>query len=296
MTTAAAVFGGALAEEGAALATHLRSVAALVRSRAGGGSGTVWSSDGLIVTNSHVVPGDRAEVVLAGERVLPARVVSRDAGADLAALRIEATGLPAAKPADSDAVRPGQLVFAIGNPWGARDILTAGVVVGRGPGGLENAVPLDDAIRADVQLAPGNSGGPLVDAAGRVVGVNAMIAGGMAVAVPSNTVERFLAGGLAGDAELGISGRAVPLPPPVAASFGAADGAGLMVTDVQPGGAAAHAGLLPGDVIVRVDRVPGGATQVARRLGRLRAGRPVHLEFLRGWATREADAEPTIRS
>ncbi|MGE5596567.1 MAG: S1C family serine protease, partial [Hyphomicrobiales bacterium] len=221
-----------LAQAGEELAHRLRSFLVAVRSPSGGGSGTVWSADGLIVTNHHVVPGDRAEVQLPDDRVLPARVIARDPLRDLAGLRVDAVALSAAKPADSDAVRVGQLVFAIGNPWGQRGTLTAGIVMSKGPAALENEVPLDEAIHADVRLARGNSGGALADAEGNVIGINSMIAGGVAIAVPSNEVQRFLAGDIAGRGFLGIEGRVVPLPPKVAAAY-RGDG-GLLVTDVLP--------------------------------------------------------------
>lgn len=284
---------GAASDE---LATRLRFVLVAVRSEGGGGAGTIWSGDGLIVTNHHVVPGDGAEVVLPDDRILAGRVVSRDPDRDLAALRIDAVGLVSAKAADSDAARIGQLVFAMGNPWGQRGALTAGVLFAKGPALIEDAIPLDEAICADVRLAPGNSGGPLADAAGNVLGINSMIAGGVAVAVPSNTVERFLAGEpAAGGAFIGIVARGVPLPPAVAASYDAGDGAGLLVTEVEDGSPAAKAGLIPGDVIVRLDGRAAGYGPLSRRLSRLRAGAPVRLEFLRGWTASETEAEPIAR-
>lgn len=284
-----------IAEAAEELAAYLRSITVAIRTRTGGGSGTTWSADGLIVTNYHVAPGESAEVLLPDGRVFAGRVVSRDPGRDLAAIRINASGLVAAKPADSDAVRPGQLLFAAGNPWGERGVVTAGIALAKGPATVENNTPLDEAIQADVRLAPGNSGGPLADASGRVVGINSMIAGGIAVAVPSNTVERFLAGEVPGRAFLGIEGRGIPLPPALAASFEAGDGAGLLVTDVAPASPAARAGLLPGDIILRVDG-GGGFRRSTRRLERLRPGAPARIEFLRGWTVREAEATPIERT
>jgi serine protease Do len=270
----------------------LRGVLVAVRSPQGGGSGTVWREDGLIVTNSHVVPGQRAEVQLADAGVRDARVVAREPEHDLAALRIEATGLAAAEPGDSANLRPGQLVFAAGNPWGQRGYVGAGIIVSKGHATIENGVPLEEAVRADVRLAPGNSGGPLADAAGRVIGINAMIAGGMAIAVPAHIVTRFLAGELPGRGFLGIRGRAIPLPPAVAASFGAEDGAGVMVTDIIEASPAERAGLLPGDVIVRMDGRRAGARGLAVGLERLKAGRPVKLELMRGGGIVEVEAAP----
>lgn len=284
-----------IAVAGEDLAAHLRSVLVAIRSGAGGGSGTIWSGDGLIVTNHHVVPGDRAEVVFADDRVALGRVVARDPYRDLAALRVDMHDLPSAKAGDSDGVRVGQLVFAIGNPWGQRGALTAGVVLSKGPTTAEHRVPLEEAIRADLRLAPGNSGGPMADAEGRVIGINSMIAGGVAVAVPSRAVEAMLGGDVPGRAFFGIAGRAVPLPPPLAASFGAADAAGLLVTDVDDDGPAATAGLIPGDVLLRAGEAAGYGA-LARHLQRAQPGRRVALEFLRGFDVRRTDVEPTERS
>src|SRR5438270_4110382 len=182
----------------------------------GGGSGVVWNSDGLIVTNAHVVRGTNAHVLrgnnahqargtnahLAGEaevnlcevelwdgRCFQAHTASRDPRRDLATLRISATGLEAATAGDSDTLRPGELIMAIGNPLGFAGALSTGVIhsVGKLPGmGSENW------IRAAVQLAPGNSGGPLADAQGRVVGINTAIVNGLGVAVPGNAALDFL--------------------------------------------------------------------------------------------------------
>jgi serine protease Do len=147
------------------------------------GSGVVWRASGLIVTNAHVATGQRALVTLAGGREFEAAVVARDPRRDLAALAVNASGLPAAAIGESDALRPGELLFAAGNPLGLTGALAAGVALSGGAA---------EWIRADIPLAPGNSGGPLADAGGRVVGINSMVAGGVALAVPSRAVEAFL--------------------------------------------------------------------------------------------------------
>lgn len=156
----------------------------------GGGSGVIWQPDGLIITNAHVARGPRPSVILADGRTLVATVTARDERHDLAALTVDATGLPAAVIGDSDALRVGALVLAVGNPLGLAGALTTGIVHAALPDGPRG----HGWVRADVRLAPGNSGGPLADAAGRVIGINSMIAGGLALAVPSNTVARFLRG------------------------------------------------------------------------------------------------------
>ena len=282
---------GAAGEE---IAAALRRSVVAVRSRRGGGAGTIWAEDGLIVTNSHVVPDDRAEIVTGDDRELAAQVVARDPERDLAALRVTAEGLPAVTAGDSGAVRVGQLALAVGHPWGQRGSVTAGIILSVNGATEENRVPLREAIRADLRLAPGNSGGPLADARGHVIGINAMISGGMAVAVPSNAVARLVASESAGQAErgfLGIAAVPVPLPPAIAASYAPADGAGLILTDVVDGSPAARAGLIPGDVLLGLDGARGGAA-IAGRLQRIRPGAPVRLALLRGGLPREVEAVP----
>jgi serine protease Do len=172
-----------------ALASKLRHITVQVQGApAGVGSGVLWSSDGLIVTNAHVVRG-RVNVVLPGGRAVQARLLARDPERDLAALAIDAHALASAEIGDSDSLRVGQLVVAVGNPMGLAGAVTAGLIHAIEP--RRAAGP--SLIQADLRLAPGNSGGPLADASGRVIGINAMIAGGLALAVPSSLVARFVA-------------------------------------------------------------------------------------------------------
>jgi serine protease Do len=167
-----------------------------VRAGSGVGAGTIWRAHGLIVTNDHVVPHDRAEIRLADGRSALGQVVARDLGNDLAVVSVGLGGLPAAE-ARVGEVRPGELVLAIGHPFGIRHAVAVGIVstaataVNWGEGAERRL------IRADVAIGPGNSGGPLVDAAGRVVGINAMIGGGLALAVPSRLAEGLVAAVLA---------------------------------------------------------------------------------------------------
>jgi serine protease Do len=180
-----------LGEAAAAVAERVRPSVVEVRLPGRGvGAGTIWSSDGTIVTNHHVVPGDRAEVRLADGRVFPAEVVARDPGNDLAVLRVPASDLPAAVIGDARGLRVGELVLAVGHPFGLRGAVSVGVVSEALPQGTG---PSRELVRADVLLGPGNSGGPLTDGLGRVVGINAMVNGGLALAVPSHLVERLLA-------------------------------------------------------------------------------------------------------
>lgn len=288
-------FASVLSGETEALADRLRASLVAVRSEAGGGSGTVWSRDGLIITNHHVAPTDAVTVVLPDGSERPGRVIGRDEANDLALVRVDAELTPLAV-GDSHGVRAGAMVFAIGNPWGQRGTLTSGVVFGRGGAGTEMGTPVADVIRADIRLAPGNSGGPLVDASGRLLGINAMIAGGMGVAIPVHAVQAFVAALEPGEpGRLGVTLQAVAIPEGIAASF-ALETEGLMFTGIEPGSAAEVAGLLPGDVLLAIGETDRGARRVARRLQRLRAGKPVELSLLRGGKVVRATATPAVRS
>jgi serine protease Do len=197
----------------------------------GSGSGVVWSAGGLILTNAHVAREPAAQVVLWDGRRLDASLVARDPRRDLAALRIPVEGLEAATPGDSATLRPGELVMAIGNPFGFAGALSTGVVhsIGVLPGmGRERW------IRADVRLAPGNSGGPLANAQGQVVGINTAIVNGLGVAAPVSAMVDFAHRG--GPPTLGVTVRPLPL--------------GLMLLEVAAGGAAAAASLRAGDVLL----------------------------------------------
>jgi S1-C subfamily serine protease len=162
------------------------------RSR-GAGAGTIWHPDGLIVTNAHVVRSGAVQVALSDGRVLPATLIARDDQRDLAALSVEANGLPVIEPGSSRRLQPGQWVFAVGHPWGITNAATGGIVIGTGNRLPELPMISNDWVVVDLHLRPGNSGGPLVDVGGRLVGVNTMITGpsvGMAVAV--DAVKDFL--------------------------------------------------------------------------------------------------------
>jgi serine protease Do len=232
-----------------------------------GGSGVIASTDGRIVTNAHVARGD-AWVRLWDGREFPAKLVARDPRRDLAALEVKASGLPAATFGDSSALRVGELVMAIGNPLGFIGALTTGVVHALGRlGGFGG----QSWVLADVRLAPGNSGGPLADAYGRVIGINTMIVNGLGAAVPGNAVTAFLRRGAAGFS-LGVTVQAVRLE----------DGRfGLVVLKVEPGSPAALAPVWTGDVIIGAGGQRfGSADDMHQALDD--AGGLIHLQFLRG--------------
>ena len=238
----------------------------------GGGSGIIWNAGGLIVTNAHVARKERAGVRLWDGRAFDATVEGRDTQRDLAALRVPAAGLPAASPADSDAVRPGQVVLAAGNPLGFIGALTTGVVHARG---AVRGLGRKEWVQSAIRLAPGNSGGPLADALGRIVGVNTMITGhGLALAVPSNSVLRFLeAGQSPARARLGVTVR------PVHAKE--TPGMGLLVLELEHGGPAATASLAPGDVLIAANGEPFDSPEDLADWVAETAGGVLRLEFLR---------------
>jgi serine protease Do len=205
--------------------------------RNGSGSGVVWSQNGRIVTNAHVVEGAGSliEVELWDGRVAPGRIVTRDKRRDVAVLQVEASGLPAATPGDSNALRVGELVIAVGNPFGFTSAASTGVVH---RGFLDGRW-----VVSQLRLAPGNSGGPLANARGEVVGINTMIAGGLAFAIPSQAVVEFLGNSLKVQARLGVVVRPVSMER-------SGRSLGFIVLEVIPDSAAERASLLQGDILV----------------------------------------------
>lgn len=255
------------------LAERVRHYTVLVRPDGrGAGSGVIWGVDGTIITNAHVARGSRVEVSLWDGREFPAEVSSRDSRRDLAALQISAPKLSTATPADSSHVRPGEVAIAVGNPLGFLGAMTMGVVHGVGP---VRGLGSRSWVRADVRLAPGNSGGPLADMYGRVIGINTMVAGRLALAIPSNEVSQFLLGETGGH-WLGVSVTQVRLPKTSEAR------AGLVVLDIEPGSPAALASLLPGDILLGTEETTFILPQdLAATLQKDSAGL-LRLRFLRG--------------
>ena len=240
----------------------------------GTGSGILWSSDGLVVTNAHVIRRSPPTVQLWDGREFEAAVQSRDPRRDLAQLRIDARNLPFASPGDSSQVRPGELAIAVGNPLGFLGALATGVIHAVGP--IRQLGP-QSWVQTDVRLAPGNSGGPLANAQGRVVGINTMVAGRLALAIPSNTVRDFLSAGPA-DAWLGVTVHPALIPRP--SSRGRIFG--LVVLDVEANSPAALASLLPGDILLGTEEK--SFTEIADLRRALRGSTPriLRVAFLRG--------------
>jgi serine protease Do len=259
------------------IAERLRRSTVLIQSGgrgAGSGSGVIWSEDGVIVTNAHVVRGSRVEVQLWDGRELQAAVRSRDPRRDLAELRIDAKNLPAASAGDSSELRPGELAIAIGNPMGFVGALATGVIHAVGP---LRGLGRQSWVQADVRLAPGNSGGPLADAHGRVIGINTMVAGRLALAIPSNAVRSFLSAG-PGNAWLGVTLHPTLVP----RSASAEKTFGLVILEIEPGSPADSASLMPGDILLGAEEKSFAAIEDLAAALEGSAPRILRIEFLRG--------------
>ena len=235
------------------------------------GSGVIWQPDGLIITNAHVAQDERVTVELADGRVMQAMRFRVDSRRDLAALRVEATDLPAVTVGDSDALRVGELVLAVGHPQGVVGALTTGVIYAKSPTDTQSRQRW---VIADVRLAPGNSGGPLSNAQGQVIGINTMIADGLAWAVPSKEVERFLNG--ASRPYLGVTLQPVLVLSSSDRVFG------LLILDVAAHSLAMTAGLMLGDVLIGVDGTSlSTPDDLVSALEQSAPGESLRLEFLR---------------
>lgn len=278
--TAASLIG--LAAAGLAERARASVVQVLGRGR-GGGSGVAWGDGRRVMTNFHVVAGvgDEVAILTAGDTRHKARLLAGNPRLDLALLEVEGAQLAPAPIGDSAALRVGELVFAVGNPWGQRGIVTAGIVSGVGeiPAGRDEQPA--SYIRSDVRLAPGNSGGPLLNARGEVVGINAMIFGGdLSVAIPSHVAIAWAARLPARPVFIGLGVQPAELP----AAYGAnGQRTGLLVAQVAPDGPAARAGILVGDLLVTLAGRPLAQSEaLIEALGEHGPGATVGLDLLRG--------------
>ena len=257
----------------------------VVQVRSGGrgtGAGVVWLGDGAVLTNHHVISGRRrrgnVRVALHDGRTLDADVVKSDRSLDLALLRLEGDpgDLPAAPVGDSEALRVGELVYAIGHPWGRVGAVSAGIVGGVGELRKPGRGSSTRYVSSDVALAPGNSGGPLLNAKGEVVAINAMMFGRVALSIPSNVAQAWVAGERR--PRLGIGVLPVELPAFLRREAGTA---GLVIAGVETGGAAERAGLLVGDVLLAIAGKPLGETETLLEAV-AHAGDVVSLRVMRG--------------
>jgi S1-C subfamily serine protease len=258
----------------------------------GSGSGFVFTPDGYVLTNSHVVSGaKKLTVILNDGRSLVGTVVGDDPHTDLALVRVDAPDLVPARLGDSSALRVGQLVVALGNPYGFDCTVTAGVVSALGRSlRSQSGRLIDDVVQTDAALNPGNSGGPLVNTHGEVIGVNtAMIrpAQGICFAVAMRTasfvVSRLIHDGRLRRSYIGVGGQDVPLLRKVVRFFDLPIESGVMVISVEPDSPGAHAGLRDGDIVLRFGETwIKGIDDLHRLLTEEQVGKPVDLMIMRG--------------
>jgi len=275
----------------ASLVAQVRQSVVLVYHRRGNGSGVIWRTDGHIVTNNHVAGDGRMQIVLHDGRQFIGIVAARHPTRDLAIIKVAAEELPAATIGDSSRVRPGQIALAVGHPAGYRDAATLGVVVAAGQATTPEGLRTGDHLQADVNIAPGSSGGPLVDAHGHVIGINTMVAGRLALAIPSNAVDRFVEGRTAAQSTgyLGIAGTVAPLRREDATL-------GVVITAVEEGSPADRAGLIVGDVLIRIGQITvTDEESLPGAVLRMTPGEPVDILVLRGGDPRTFTVVPTVR-
>jgi len=260
------------------------------------GSGVIITPDGYLVTNSHVVEGaNSVEVTLADGSSYSGQIVGQDGATDIAVLRIMGSSLPIACLGDSDKLKVGQMAIAIGNPLGLQSTVTAGVISSLGRSLRSRTGRLiENVIQTDAALNPGNSGGPLVDSHGMVIGINTAIiqfAQGICFAIPVNTVRRVVSilikEGKVTRGYLGISGQTVPLPVKVTRFFHLEEKSGVQVVGVEKEGPAYIAGVKEGDVIILIDgKAITSIDDVHRLLGREAIGKRMEISLLRDWTTK----------
>ena len=271
----------------------------------GAGSGFVFTPDGFALTNSHVVHGStRLEASLNDGRVVPAYLVGEDPDTDLALVRIHEPVPAWAELGDSQALRVGQLVIAIGNPLGFEASVTAGVVsaLGRSLRGQSGRL-IDGVLQTDAALNPGNSGGPLVDSRGRVVGINTAVirgAQGLCFAISSD-MAKFVAGeilrhGKVRRSYIGLAGQNVRLPRRFVRFHGLAGESGVRVASIEPDSPARAAGLLTGDIVVAFEGTAiDGIDDLHRHLTADRIGVASRIDVLRGTALKSFTVAPSER-
>ena len=257
----------------------------------GSGSGFIFTPDGFVLTNSHVVSGGaEIEVALSDGSRHAAQIVGDDPETDLAVIRIRGGDLTAAPLGDSDSIQVGQLAIAIGNPYGFQTTVTAGVVSATARSfRAKSGRLIDNVVQTDAALNPGNSGGPLMNSAGEVIGVNTAVilpAQGICFAIPINTAKwvatRLMRDGKVKRSYVGLGGQNVPLHRKVVRFYDLPVDSGVLVLTIEPDSPAARAGMRQHDVIVRFDGEPiSGIDDLQRQLTEDRVGRPCPMTVIR---------------
>ena len=273
---------------------------------AGGGSGFVFTPDGFILTNSHVVHGaEKIKVSTLDAGEYNGRLIGEDPDTDLALVRIDAPGLHAVKLGDSRKIRVGQLVVAIGNPYGFQYSVTAGVVSALGRSLRSNSGRLiEDVIQTDAALNPGNSGGPLVNASGEVIGVNTatiLPAQGLCFAISIGTAQfiasKLIREGVVRRSYIGVQAQTASLNRTIARHYDLPHASGALVLGSEPGSPAQKAGLQEGDVIVALEGEPVEGVDVLHRLlNEDRIGKATRLVVVRGAKRLEFTVIPQTRA
>jgi len=273
--------------------------------RGGSGSGFVFTPDGFILTNSHVVHGaEQIKVWTPESGEFVAQRIGEDPDTDLALVRIDAPGLQAVKLGDSRKIRVGQLVVAIGNPYGFQYTVTAGVVSALGRSlRSQSGRLIEDVIQTDAALNPGNSGGPLVNSAGEVVGVNTatiLPAQGLCFAISINTAQfiasKLIREGVVRRSYIGVQAQTASLNRAIAHHYDLKIATGALVLAAEPNSPAAKAGLQEGDVIVALEGKPVEGVDVLHRLlNEERIGVATRLTVLRGSKSLDLKIAPEMR-
>jgi S1-C subfamily serine protease len=273
--------------------------------RGGSGSGFIFTPDGFILTNSHVVHGaEKITVWTPDSGDFTAQLIGEDPDTDLALVRIDSPVLQSVKLGDSRSIRVGQLVVAIGNPYGFQYTVTAGVVSALGRSlRSQSGRLIEDVIQTDAALNPGNSGGPLVNSSGAVVGVNTatiLPAQGLCFAISINTAQfiasKLIRHGRVRRSYIGVQAQTAPLNRNIARHYELKTATGALILSAEPGSPAQHAGLQEGDVIVSLDGAPVEGMDVLHRLlSEERIGQATRLTVLRGSRRLELRVVPETR-
>jgi S1-C subfamily serine protease len=272
----------------------------------GAGSGVIITPDGFVLTNNHVVAqASEVSATLTDGRTLPAQIIGTDPATDLAVVRVVANGLPTAQLGDSDSLRVGQLAIAIGNPFGFQSTVSTGVIsaLGRSLRGQSGRL-IENIIQTDLPLNPGNSGGPLVDSRGRIIGINTAIiaiAQGISFAIPVNTakwvVSELVTQGRVRRAYLGIAGQTRPIRRQAQRYYELAKPSVVEVMSVEQNGPAERAGLRTGDYILRLDgQSVGSVDDMHRLLTAHPTNTPVKVTILRNNERQELQVTPELAS